>query len=314
DLPGRVTESTMINGPLIVGLGEVLWDMFPNRARFGGALANYVCSVAGLGGNTVSVAMVTAVGVDPFGDHAVATLEKQGVDIRFIQRSQQPTGQVKVQIDGTGAATYDFAPDVAWDSLMWTEDLEALARRADVVCFGTLAQRSELSRRTILHFLSCVRQTATKVLDVNLRPPHYSLETVLHSLQMADVLKLNEEELPVIATLCRCSGNHLDVLRQLVDRFDLKLVALTRGERGSLLVRGSQISEFPGIPTEVMDTVGAGDAFTAAMTLGMLRNQALSEMNERASQVASYVCSQVGAAPDIPARLAALFGGSPGFA
>ncbi|MCA9066732.1 MAG: carbohydrate kinase, partial [Planctomycetaceae bacterium] len=279
----------MVSGPLIVGLGEVLWDVFPDRARFGGATANFSCSVAGLGKSSVSVALVSAVGLDPFGEHAVATLQRQGVETRFIQRNEFPTGKVTVQLDTAGIPSYEFAPEVAWDALMWADDLETLARRADVVCFGTLAQRSQLSHHTIQRFLSHVRQTATKVLDVNLRAPFFTPEIVLESLQQADVLKLNDDELPIIASICRLSGSQLDVLRQLVDRFNLRLLALTRGARGSVLIRGSQISECRGTETSVVDTVGAGDAFTAAVTLGMIRNQALSEMNERASEVAAFV-------------------------
>jgi fructokinase len=213
---------------------------------------------------------------------------------------EQPTGQVLVSVNAAGHASYDFAADTAWDNLAWSEDLARLAASADVVCFGTLAQRSGGSRETIRRFVSTTPGAALRVFDINLRPPFFSDSIILESLALANVLKLNEDELQVLAPLCDLRGTPTNMLQQLTRRYDLELAALTRGAAGALLVRGEQVSEHPGVPTRVVDTVGAGDAFTAAMVVGLLARRDLAAINEHACRLAAFVCSCPGATPEIP--------------
>lgn len=284
----------------IVGLGEVLWDVFPDGAKFGGAPANFACSTAGISPGNSSVFMVSSVGNDALGERALAALREKSVETAYVARQDRPTGTVHVQLDAQGQASYIFAADPAWDHLEWLPDLQQLAARTDAVCFGTLGQRGEVSRATIRSFLQATGPACLRVFDVNLRPPFFNSETLLTSLALANVLKLNEDELPELARLCELSGSDIHVVQQLAARFDLLAVALTRGSDGAVLIRGEEISDLPGIETTVVDTVGAGDAYTAAFVLGLLGGEPLDTINRHASAVAAFVCSQAGATPVMP--------------
>jgi fructokinase len=178
-----------------------------------------------------------------------------------------------------------------------------VATTCDAVCFGTLAQRSAESRLTVQRFVGATRASALRVFDINLRPPFYTDEGIRESLALANVLKLNDDEFPILAEMCGAAGSGIEVLAQLAGRFDLQLVALTRGPNGAILLRGGEISEAPGLAVAVKDTVGAGDAFTAALVLGLLRNDPLDHINRRACAIAAYVCSQTGATPALPEEL-----------
>ena len=285
---------------IVVGLGEVLWDVFPDAALFGGAPANFACHVAALGGESVKVSVVSAVGQDEFGGKAIESLEAHQVGTDFLQQVDFPTGRVLIELDAAGCATYDFPDDVAWDNISWSRQLEQLAADTDAVCFGSLAQRSAKSRTTIQKFLDATAPDAFKVFDINLRPPPVAETTLLESLKLANALKLNDEELPRLAELLGMAGNESQILKQLAAQFELHLVALTRGDQGALLLSKGEVSEHEGIKVKVADTVGAGDAFTAVLVLGVLAGKDLSSINQLASEVASYVCSQPGATPKIP--------------
>lgn len=283
--------------PVIVGLGEVLWDVFPDGPRFGGAPANYACHAANLG---ASSRMVSAVGRDELGDRALQAFSDHAVGTSAVQRNGYPTGAVYVQLDAEGRASYEFLDNTAWDHLEWSPELEELAPRTDAVCFGTLGQRSHESRQPIRRFVTSTPVSCLRIFDVNLRPPFYADNTILESLKIANILKLNDDELPIVAELCGLSGSDGEIMQSLGQRFDLRLVALTRGAQGALLMRGDEVSEHPGVATSVIDTVGAGDAFTAALTLGLLAELELEVINDRASRVAAFVCSQAGATPRLP--------------
>lgn len=290
---------------IIVGLGEVLWDVFPDGPRFGGAPENFACSIAELAGDRVESAMASSVGTDELGNRALEELHGHGVDTRCVTQIDRPTGRVDVQLDASGSASYVFAADTAWDNLSWSNDLEALADRADAVCFGTLGQRSAASREVIRRFLRATRPDCLRMFDINLRPPFWNEEVVLQSLELAGLLKLNDAELPVLAGMLGLHGGEREQLNQLLGRLpSLDLVALTRGAEGSLLLsRTGECSELPGNTTTVVDTVGAGDAFTAALVLGRLDERPLADINEWANRVAAYVCSQPGATPHFPDSL-----------
>jgi fructokinase len=287
----------------IVGLGEVLWDVFPEGPRFGGAPANFACHAAMLGAEAV---MVSQVGDDELGQRAIASLRGHGVNTDHIGRSgDSPTGTVQVELDEAGKPRFEIRERVAWDSIPWSDDLEALAARADAVCFGTLAQRGETSRRTIRRFLEATGPDCLRIFDVNLRQQFYDPHVVLDSLRLADALKLNDEELPLVASMCGVAGDDLDVMAELRERYGLRLLALTRGAHGAVLLSGAAASQCQGPPVQVKDTVGAGDSFTAAMVFGWLQGRDLDAICRHACRVAAFVCSQPGATPPLPDDLRA---------
>ena len=284
---------------VIAAIGEVLWDVYPDAARFGGAPANFACHAAALGADAL---MASAVGVDELGDRALGTLGRAGVQCETVARDREhDTGQVLVTLDSSGQATYRFAEDSAWDHLQWSAALESLAPRCDAVCFGTLGQRSPTSRATIQRFVSATPPGTLRMFDVNLRQHFFDRETIDSSLQIASAVKLNEEELPTVAELCRISAaTPRQVLKKLVERYDLRLAALTCGGEGALLIAGGEESACSAVPSNVVDTVGAGDAFTATLVPDFLRGLPLAEVNQHANAVASFVCSQPGAVMKLP--------------
>jgi fructokinase len=285
----------------VIGIGEILWDVFPDGPRFGGAPANFACSVAELARDRIDVYPVGGVGADDLGRKAIEALHSHGVDTSCVAAVDRPTGQVLVKLDAAGRASYEFAADAAWDSVAWSEKLDQLAARADAVCFSTLAQRSEISRQTIQRFVRTTSAKCLRVLDINLRPPFWNEEIVLQSLQLANVLKVNDAELSVLADMLGWSGADHELLLQLADRFSLRLVALTRGAAGALLLSESgERSDLPGQPTVVVDTVGAGDSFAAALIIGVLSGLPLATINAWGNRIAAFVSSQPGATPHIP--------------
>jgi len=277
----------------------VLWDVFPDGEHFGGAPANVAVHAAGLGAQAL---MISAVGKDARGDEALQRLAAFGVDCSAVARlADHPTGVVRVRVDAAGLPSYEIARGSAWDFIPWTALVERAAQRADAICFGTLAQGLPESRATIRRAVAATRETAWRLFDVNLRQTYYDAGLLVESLDLANALKLNEEELPVIARSCGLeSVTPVEQLRELCGRFGLRLAALTRGACGSLLVTADGAWDCPAPRTEIVDTVGAGDAFTATLLVGILAGRSLDEVNERANAVAAYVCSQPGATPPIP--------------
>ncbi|MCP5536693.1 MAG: carbohydrate kinase [Akkermansiaceae bacterium] len=285
----------------VAGIGEVLWDVFPNGQRLGGAPTNFACHCRQLGATAFPV---SCVGDDALGRRTVEELERLGVDVRHLQTSAAyPTGRVLVELDETGKPDYQILEGVAWEQLEFTDGLDALARSLDAVCFGTLAQRSEVSRRTIRGFLKRMPERALKILDVNLRQPFFSRALVEESLALANVVKLSDEELPVLAGYFELTGGVNEQLAGLRERFSLKLVAYTRGADGSVLVTAGGVQETGGVAVTPVDSVGAGDSFTAALCIGLLTGMPLPEVNQFANRVAAFVCSKAGATPILPESL-----------
>ena len=211
---------------------------------------------------------------------------------------EHPTGTVNVQLDTNGIAQYEISHPVAWDFLDWTNDWRDLASTADAICFGSLAQRSEASRATIQKFLKAAPSGTLKVFDVNLRQSFYSAVIITESIRLADIVKLNDEELPkVMDSLGIPHQNELSSAQKLIRECDLKLVCITRGGRGSLLVRDGESNSHPGFKVRVADTIGSGDAFTAAMVHEYLQGSKLERMNEVANRVGAWVASEPGAMP-----------------
>jgi fructokinase len=280
----------------VVGLGELLWDMLPQGKQLGGAPANFAYMAALLGDRGI---VASRVGEDRLGQEAIWHLRSSGLDTSHIQTDgEHATGTVLVKLDLKGHAEYKFCENVAWDHLEWTTDWQELAIMADAVCFGSLAQRSEVSRTTIRKCLQSVRADAARIFDVNLRQTFYSAEVLRVALLHANVMKVNDEELPRIVEML---GEKFDDEKKaacwFAKEFGLKLVCVTRGHRGSLLVCGDRIDEHPGFTVKVADTVGAGDAFTAALVHHWLRKTPLKEMNQAANRLGAWVASQEGAMP-----------------
>ncbi|MFY9562188.1 MAG: carbohydrate kinase [Terriglobales bacterium] len=280
----------------IVGLGEILWDMLPNGKQLGGAPANFAYISTLLGNEGV---VASRIGGDSLGSEAALQLTKLGVTTSFIQNDTvHPTGTVQVKVDHEGQPKFEIAVGVAWDFLEWTSDWQRLAEQADAICFGSLAQRASTSRSTIQQFLGAARKGAVRVFDVNLRQTFFSKEVLAESMKMANVVKLNHEELPRVMQLFGLE--HRDEVASadtLVELHPLKLICVTRGCRGSLLISHRGLNEHSGYRIRVADTVGAGDAFTAGLVHEYLRGSSLPEMNEAANRAGAWVASQVGATP-----------------
>ena len=289
--------------PIVVGLGEVLWDMFPEGAQFGGAPANFACHAAALGARA---SMISVVGNDPLGDQAIEALVSRGVDVACVDKTDWPTGCVNVSINSDGQPDYEIAHNVAWDYQGWNSEREALARSCDAVCFGTLGQRSAKSRKFIQEFLQRTRPDCVRVFDVNLRQSFYDDSVIMDSLQLASVLKLNDEELPIVCRAVGIEAVGIDALKAIKKQFGLDLIALTRGSEGAQLVGNKQTDFTPAVATTVENTVGAGDSYTAALTVGLLQGLTLGEINQAASKIAAFVCSQPGATPTLPTETVSL--------
>ena len=283
---------------IVVGIGELLWDLFPEGKRLGGAPLNFCCHAQQLGAESYPV---SAIGGDDLGMEIRDILSAKGMAEDFVaEDADWPTGTVGIVLDGQGKPTYEIHESVAWDALPMSGKLESLAQKTDAVCFGSLAQRNPLSRSTIQAFLRAMRPDALRIFDVNLRQKFYSKKIIDESLRHANILKLSDEELPVLAEMFGLIGTGQDQLTDLMDRFDLQLIAYTRGADGSLLVAPDAVSDHPGYPVVVANSVGAGDSFTAALCMGRLNGNALDDINEYANRVATFVCSQTGATPVLP--------------
>jgi fructokinase len=231
----------------VIGLGEVLWDMFPEEKQLGGAPANFAYITHLLGDCGI---VASRIGRDALGEEACLQLTKLGLQTSFIQTDDvHSTGTVKVQVDAQGQPSFVITEGVAWDFMAWTPEWEALAKKADAVCFGSLAQRSASSRATIHSFLAAAKAKATLVFDVNLRQHFFSEEVLKESVKVADVIKVNHEELPRVAPLLGApASDEVSSARWLRRNFELKLVCVTRGANGSLLVSEDELHEHPGEP------------------------------------------------------------------
>jgi len=289
----------------VVGIGEVLWDLLPSGPQLGGAPANVIYHAGALGAR---VSLVTRVGNDDLGTAILTRLAQAGIDPGTIQVDDAaPTGTVTVVLSGEGIPEYAIHEDVAWDRLEVTAAALDAVRRADAVCFGSLAQRGQVSRRSIQTLVAAAAPAALRVFDVNLRQHYFSRHLIEQSLRLANVLKLNEDELAILARMFDLRGSTRQHIEALAGTFGLALVALTRGHAGSLLYQAGEWSDRPSAPTRVVDTIGAGDAFAAALTLGMLSKMPLASINALADEAARYVCSCGGATPQLPRRLVERF-------
>ena len=283
----------------IIGIGEILWDLLPVGKRLGGAPANFAYVANALGDNGI---VLSRVGDDDAGKEILAELQAKNLSIAGVQTDpQNPTGAVKVTLR-KGQPSYEIVEPVAWDFLEMSEDWRELAARADVVCFGTLAQRNSPSTETIHKFIGLTKKW--RIFDVNLRQHFFSPEILLDSLSAANVVKFNHEELPVVAEMFDLKKQSaIETARNLLAKLGSHLICVTRGANGSLLVTDEGVSDHAGIKIEIADAIGAGDAFTAALAHGLLRGWELDKINEFANRVGAFVASQTGAMPVFPEEL-----------
>jgi fructokinase len=293
---------------LILGIGELLWDVLPEGARLGGAPANFTVMAGRLGSHA---AVLSRIGRDDLGRQAVALLDPLPADTEFLQVDPvHETGRVTVALQN-GQPHYTIHEPAAWDFMELSDEWVKLAERADAICFGSLAQRSLESRQTIQTLAAQTQVGCVRVFDVNLRAPFYSSEVVQESLELATVMKMNDAEVPLVLGLLglqafdpQAPGALRAAAERLLEEFPtLRMVAVTRGGAGSLLVSRDAWHEHPGIPIEVADTIGAGDAFTAAMTHYLLRGADLATLNEAGNRWGGWVASQSGAMPDLEAHV-----------
>ena len=282
----------------VIGIGEILWDLLPSGKQLGGAPANFAFHARGLGARSC---VISRVGRDALGAEILQRLQSLGLPIAGIQADPSaPTGTVSVELSADGQPRFTIHENVAWDRLALEEAAAAAAAEADAVCFGTLGQRCEPARSTIQALLAAVRPGALRILDINLRQHYFSQDIIEASLRLANIVKFNDSELPVLTEMLGLRGSAREQIEQLARQRAQRLVCLTRGAQGSLLYSNGQWADDPGQPVAVKDTVGAGDAFTAALVVGVLAGKPLEAVNRRANQVARYVCSCEGATPPLP--------------
>lgn len=295
---------------LILGIGELLWDVLPEGPRLGGAPANFTVMAGRLGNHA---AILSRIGRDDLGRKAVERLDPLPADTSYLQVDpQHETGRVTVAFED-GQPHYVIHQPAAWDFAELSDEWVNLAERADAICFGSLAQRCLESRQTIQTLAAQTSANCIRVFDVNLRAPFYSGEVIQESLELASVMKMNDDEVPQVMNLLGLppgEGTEADQLRhgaeRLLDEFPmLNMVAITRGGHGSLLVTRDEWNEHPGIPIKVADTIGAGDAFTAALTHYLLRGADLATLNEAGNRWGGWVASQSGAMPALPDQVRA---------
>jgi fructokinase len=290
---------------LILGLGELLWDVLPEGQRLGGAPANFAVMAGQLGNHA---ALLSRIGRDDPGRTALDRLDPLPVDASQLQvDAVHETGRVTVYFEGE-QPRFTIHQPAAWDFLELSDEWVKLAERADALCFGSLAQRCRESRQTIQTLVAQSSSDCIRVFDVNLRPPFYSGEVIQESLELATVVKMNDSEVPLVLGLMGLpvsEGVAEEALRldaeRLLDEFpSLGMVAVTRGANGSLLVTRDKWHAHSGIQVKVADSIGAGDAFTAALTHSMLRGADLATLNEAGNRWGTWVASQTGAMPAMP--------------
>jgi fructokinase len=287
--------------PRIVALGEVLWDLLPTGRMLGGAPANFAFHARALG---AEAHLISRVGDDELGQEIVRRLTAKAIPVEDVQVDPvAPTGTVSVELNGDGQPFYVIHERTAWDAIAVTPEALALVAGADAVCFGSLGQRSKVSRESIRALVATAPAQVLRIFDINLRQKYFTRDTIEVSLELANVLKLNDAELPVLEEMFGLGGEAQEQIVALAHRFSLRAVALTLGGRGSLLLVDGVLSDHAGVQTEVRDTIGAGDAFTAVLCLGLLAGWEPDRINERANRVAAFVCSQAGATPELPEDL-----------
>lgn len=286
---------------IVVGMGEALWDVLPEGKKIGGAPANFAYHVSQFGLNS---RIVSAVGDDKLGMEILDNFREKKLNT-MVEIVPYPTGTVQVELDNEGVPCYDIKEGVAWDNIPYTPALEDLAKHTTAVCFGSLAQRSVVSRETINRFLDTMpAENTLKIFDINLRQGFYTKEILCNSFRKCNVLKINDEELVTVSRMFGYPGIDLqDKCWILLAKYNLKMLILTCGVNGSYVFTPGEVSFVETPKVEVADTVGAGDSFTAAFVASILSGLSIGEAHKLAVETSAYVCTQNGAMPVLPQSL-----------
>lgn len=281
--------------PLVMCIGEVLWDCFPDRRVLGGAPMNCAYILQSLGADAV---MVSRTGTDSDGNEILSIMKQKNMSTNFIQADTgHPTGRVDIKLSQSGEPSYTIVENVAWDYIAWDRKFGSIIKKVDAICFGTLAQRNRQSRETISALVNKT-ENAVKVFDINLRQNFYSKQIISAGLKIADIVKLNNDELTQLKTMFPVELKN--GIKSLMTRFEIDLVAVTKGGDGCTLYRGTESVDIPGKKVVVVDTVGSGDAFTGSLILSYLKNLPLKQIGIHANSIGAYVATQRGATPPIP--------------
>lgn len=280
----------MSKQPTIACFGEILWDVFPDQKRLGGAPLNVALRLNAFG---AEVAMISAIGKDALGDEALVEIDSFKLDTKHIQRNSKPTGQVTVTLDKKGSASYTITENVAWDTIALTKENTAAVEKADALVIGSLAFRESGNLTTLETFISV---SSFVVFDLNLRAPFYDLDGVVGIMEVANMIKLNDEELELVVLALGIEGDTLaEELKLLSAMTETPTICVTLGAEGAMLFHKGGIHEQVGFPSKVMDTVGAGDSFLATLIYGLLTNETPEDALEVACAVGSIVASKAGA-------------------
>lgn len=279
--------------PIVVGIGEILWDIFPTGKRAGGAPINFVYHATQLGAEGCAI---SAVGKDDLGTEILQALDKNHI-AHYIDSLTYPTGSVKVELNN-GIPSYTIIENVAWDHIPLTQKAIDLVKKADAICYGTLSLRNADSRKTVTTLLSYARKDALRFYDINLRQHYYSKELIEELLKLANVFKVNDEELTVIKDLFGVKGTDEEVCKYFMDTYNLRYVILTAGEKYSVVYSQTEKSYIETPKVTVADTVGAGDAFSGAFVQGILSGKSLKEAHKQAVEISAFVCTKTGAWPE----------------
>ena len=284
----------------IVGLGEALWDCLPEGKKIGGAPANFAFHAGQFGHDSIAI---SAIGNDKLGEETLAEFDKKYVNY-LMPVVDYPTGTVQVTLDEAGIPTYEIKEGVAWDNIPFTSEIEEVAKNSRAVCFGSLAQRSSVSRNTIQQFLDATPDDCLKIFDINLRQNFYNENIIRNSLKQCNILKINDEELVAIGRIFGYPG--LDMENKcwlLIGKYNLDMLVLTCGVNGSYVFAPNLVSFQETPKVDVADTVGAGDSFTGTFAAAILAGKGIPEAHKLAVEASAYVCTQNGAMPILPKEL-----------
>ena len=279
--------------PIVVGVGELLWDMLPTGKRAGGAPVNVIFHASQLGAEGYAI---SAVGQDILGDELLKALDTNEINY-IVPQIDYPTGTVQVTLcDGT--PSYEIVEGVAWDFIPLIEAAKAVVSKVDAIAFGTLAQRNKKSADTICQLLQLVPKDAMKYYDINLRQQYYDKAMIVRLMELATVFKINDEELAVIIPMFGLEGmNHQEIALWFINRYQLTHFILTAGADYSSIYTPEEESTIKTPKVEVLDTVGAGDAFSGAFIYATLAGASLQEAHQKAVEIGAFVCQNNGAWP-----------------
>ena len=282
----------------VIAIGEIVWDCLPAGKQLGGAPLNFAFFAKELGADAYAI---SAIGADELGDETLEVASDTGVCLDFVQRNELPTSRVLVTLNADGVPQYEIVEGVAWDAMEISSAALKLVEDASVICWGSLAQRSDKSRKSVLALLDAAPESCLKVFDINIRQHYYNTDIVEASLIRADILKLNEDELPLVAQMLDLSGSEKEIVKLLIDKYSLQCLIYTHGaEFSEVYTADGEYSHVPTPRVPVADTVGAGDSFTAVFVTSLLQGKTISESHTLAVDVSAFVCTQSGAINPLP--------------